>query len=169
MIQCKECGATQLEGALFCSECGRFLMEDNLKATDVLPFSDYSHRPPPPPPEDYRLITVPEGKNITFVIPHSRHRRVMALTGQIRVGRDSSETGDFPELDLTVENGVELGVSRLHATIQWSNHGLVLIDLDSTNGTFLNNYRLPSKRPYPLRSGDEIRFGELLIHVFYDS
>ncbi len=168
MIQCKECGATQYEGALFCSECGRFLMEDGRAATDVLPFSDYGHRPPPPPPDDFRLEALPEAKNITFVIPHSRHRRVIGLAGQIRVGRSGSETDDFPELDLTDENGAELGVSRVHATIQWSNHGLVLIDLESTNGTLLNNYRLPPKRPYPLRSGDEIRFGDLLIHVFFE-
>ena len=153
---------------MFCSECGRFLMEDGRKATDVLPFSDYSHRPPPPPTENFKLESSANHKKITFVIPHSRHRHVVALSGQIRIGRGGSETDDFPELDLSEENGAELGVSRLHATIQWSNHGLVLMDLESTNGTLLNNYRLPAKRPYPLRSGDEIRFGDLLIHIFFD-
>lgn len=153
---------------MFCSECGRFLMEDGRKATDVLPFSDYSHRPPPPPTENFKLESSANHKKITFVIPHSRQRHVVALSGQIRIGRGGSETDDFPELDLSEENGAELGVSRLHATIQWSNHGLVLMDLESTNGTLLNNYRLPAKRPYPLRSGDEIRFGDLLIHIFFD-
>ncbi|MBK8988032.1 MAG: FHA domain-containing protein [Chloroflexi bacterium] len=155
---------------MFCSECGRFLLEDDRKATDVLPFSDYySHRPPPPPTEDFQLETGADHKKITFVIPHSRNRHVMELVGQIRIGRGSTDTDDTPELDLAEENGAELGVSRLHATIQWSNHGLVLIDLESTNGTLLNNHRLPAKRPYPLRSGDEIRFGDLLIHIFFDA
>lgn len=168
MIQCKECGATQYAGALFCSECGNFLMEDERKTTDVLPFSEYGHRPPPLPPESYRLISPETPKEVMFVVPHCRRRHILSLVDQIRVGRSGSKTGDIPELDLGEDNGAELGVSRLHATIQFSNHGLVLLDLESTNGTFLNNHRLPAKRPYPLQSGDEIRFGDLLVHIFFD-
>jgi pSer/pThr/pTyr-binding forkhead associated (FHA) protein len=168
MIQCNECGAPQLEGALFCSECGRFLINDIAKSTDVLPFTDYAFRTPPPPSENFILEDTPQAKKMTFVVPHSRRRHVMLLHNQIRVGRGGTETGDIPELDLADENGAELGVSRLHATIQWSNHGVVLIDLESTNGTLLNNYRLPAKRPYVLHSGDEVRFGDLLVHVFFD-
>jgi pSer/pThr/pTyr-binding forkhead associated (FHA) protein len=75
----------------------------------------------------------------------------------------------LPELDLTKDRGSDFGVSRLHASIQASNRGVVLIDLGSTNGTLLNNYRLPPDLPYPLHNGDEIRFGRLLVHVFFET
>jgi pSer/pThr/pTyr-binding forkhead associated (FHA) protein len=45
----------------------------------------------------------------------------------------------------------------------------MLIDLESTNGTLLNNYRLSPHEPYPLHSGDEIRFGDLLVHLFLNT
>ncbi|RMG97323.1 MAG: FHA domain-containing protein, partial [Chloroflexi bacterium] len=66
------------------------------------------------------------------------------------------------------DNGGDKGVSRLHATIQYSNHGIVLIDLGSTNGTMLNNYRLAAEQPYLLNNGDEIRCGDLLMHIFFE-
>ena len=86
------------------------------------------------------------------------------MQDELRIGRASSEF--VPEVDLTDDDGAEKGVSRLHAKIQSVQEGVVLIDLDSTNGTLLNNYRLPPNEPYPVHSGDEIRFGDLLVHLF---
>jgi pSer/pThr/pTyr-binding forkhead associated (FHA) protein len=83
---------------------------------------------------------------------------------ELRIGRASSEL--VPEVDLTDDDGAQKGVSRLHAKIQSVQEGLVLIDLNSTNGTLLNNHLLPPQEPYPLNSGDEIRFGDLLVHLF---
>jgi pSer/pThr/pTyr-binding forkhead associated (FHA) protein len=56
----------------------------------------------------------------------------------------------------------------MHAAFQLSKQGVVLIDLGSTNGTSLNNARLPARQPFVVQSGDEVRFGDLLIHVFFD-
>ena len=42
------------------------------------------------------------------------------------------------------------------------------MDLNSVNGTWVNNYRLSPRLPYALRSGDELKLGELVIHVFYE-
>jgi hypothetical protein len=167
MIQCNECGASQYEGALFCSECGRFLIDTSGKTT-VLPFSDFFHHSPPPPLVEHNLEPTSDPKHIMFIIPASRRRRLLDLVDQIRVGRADPDSGVRPELDLSDDGGIDKGVSRLHAAIQSTAQGVVLIDLGSTNGTLLNNYRLPAERPYPLRSGDEIRFGDLLLHVFFD-
>lgn len=168
MIRCKECHAIQYEGALFCSECGKALVIEEREGSDVLPFTEYAPLMPQGMPADCQLIFLDEPKDITFVIPKKRLRRVVPLTDQILVGRAGHELDDMPELDLSEQGGVELGVSRTHAAIQWSNYGLVLMDLGSTNGTILNNHRLPAKRPFPLHSGDEIRFGDLLVHIFFD-
>lgn len=60
----------------------------------------------------------------------------------------------------------DLGVSRQHAQINFSG-AYTLVDLSSTNGTWLNQARLVPHRPYPLNSGDEVRLGSLRLNVYY--
>lgn len=163
-MKCSDCGASQEEGALFCNECGGFLLEEAGKITAVLPFSEFANRPPPPPLGEEALAPTKVVQQITLVVPSSRRRFKLKVQDEIQIGRASSEL--VPEVDLTDDDGAEKGVSRLHAKIQAVQEGLVLIDLESTNGTLLNNYRLPPHEPYPVQSGDEIRFGDLLVHLF---
>ncbi len=167
MIKCKDCGAEQIAGALFCSECGGFMLDESGNAeTNVLPFSEFAFHAPPRPLTQDAPQTAANPTKITIVIPGSRRRLQLDVDGEIRIGRSTSKA--VLELDLTADQAVELGVSRLHAVIKPSNNGLALLDLDSTNGTYLNTYRIPPHQPYPLHSGDEIRFGDLLIHLFFD-
>ncbi len=166
MNKCSECGASQPEGTLFCNECGGFLLLETGEITGVLPFSAFANLPPPPPLSKEALLPADTSQHITLVVPSSRRRLKLVLQGDIRVGRASPEL--VPEIDLTDDDGAEKGISRLHAKIQSVQKGVVLIDLDSTNGTLLNNYRLPPQKPYPLHSGDEIRFGDLLVHIFFN-
>lgn len=167
MTKCSDCGASQEEGALFCSECGGFLLVEEGETTAVLPFSEFATRPPPPPLTEEALTPVDRPKDILLVVPSSRRRFRLVVQNELQIGRASSNL--VPEVDLTEDDGAEKGVSRLHAKIQVVEEGFVLIDLDSTNGTLLNNYRLSPHEPYPLRSGDEIRFGDLLVHLFLNT
>jgi len=166
MIRCRDCGATQFEGALYCSECGRNLLADQRQATDVLPFSEFAHKAPPPPIAEPEITKLERAKPITFMVPSSRNRYTLVLHDQIKIGRVTGEASEN-NLDLSEDNGTELGVSRNHAMLQWSNQGIIIMDIGSTNGTFLNNHHLPAHKPYPLQSGDELRFGELLVHIFF--
>lgn len=52
------------------------------------------------------------------------------------------------------------GVSNQHASIQWIGSQWILRDLGSRNGTLHNGMRVDPAHPRPLRSGDEIAFGE---------
>jgi hypothetical protein len=168
MIKCSECGFSEYEGALFCNECGALLITTQDGETAQLPFSNTLQDPVPPSLLGQELGPILEARQVTFVIPSSGRRVSLHLQGEIRVGRADPSKGFTPELDLTGDNGVEYGVSRLHATIQSSHRGVALVDLSSTNGTLLNNYRLPPDLPYPLHNGDEIRFGRLLVHLFFE-
>ncbi|MFN3762975.1 MAG: FHA domain-containing protein [Anaerolineae bacterium] len=58
------------------------------------------------------------------------------------------------------------GISRRHARLLRRPDGWFLEDLQSTNGTFLNENRLPPGQPVPLSHGDLIRLGQLTM-VFY--
>jgi hypothetical protein len=168
MIRCKECGSAQFEGALFCSECGSDLLKDGQTTTAVLPFSDRLAPPTPSSLSANDLTPVTQPQTFTFVIPSSGRRIAVTSASQILVGRNDPIRGVNPQLDLTPDGGGKHGVSRLHATIQITAKGPVLIDYESTNGTMLNNYRLPAEMPYLLHTGDEIRFGHLLVHIFFE-
>jgi pSer/pThr/pTyr-binding forkhead associated (FHA) protein len=143
------------------------LAETSAKTTVVLPFSDFAQQSPQPPLAGFKPEPFPESQPITFIIPSSRRRFKMEMTDQIRVGRPDTVSGILPELNLADDDAAEMGVSRMHAVIQASNQGLVIIDLGSTNGTLLNNSPLSPQLPYPLRNGDEIRFGDLLVHILF--
>ena len=91
--------------------------------------------------------------------------------------RSPSETLTFPLLKKTTvlgrlhTNDVVLedpNVSRVHAEIKLEKDGYAIRDLGSTNGTRVNNYPIPPHLPFALNSGDEIKLGNLLIHVFFE-
>lgn len=58
-------------------------------------------------------------------------------------------------------NGVIIGegISRLHAKINRQEHHYYIEDLNSTNGTFLNEQLLEYHQPESLNKNDKIRFG----------
>lgn len=54
--------------------------------------------------------------------------------------------------------------SSHHAEMRPSGQGYSIIDLDSTNGTFVNNQRLDRNVPRPLANGDRIRIGDTVFN-----
>jgi hypothetical protein len=72
-----------------------------------------------------------------------------------------------PTIDLTAYGAQELGVSRQHAKITYVNGTYHLVDLDSTNGTWLNEEKLVSFKPRPVKSTDQIRLGQLRLFIFF--
>jgi len=89
--------------------------------------------------------------------------RVLLLSAdrEILVGRLDSAHGIFPELDMTVDGGLEEGVSRRHARIYMRDGTCFVEDLDSTNGSFLNGDRITPYLPYAFHDGDVLSFGSL--------
>jgi len=79
---------------------------------------------------------------------------------KIVVDKRRVSIGRTGENDIVLENR---GVSRKHATIEFSESGAVLIDNESLNGTFLNDRRVTEEI---LRDRDQITIGkyQLLFH-----
>jgi len=71
----------------------------------------------------------------------------------------------YPEIDLTDELALEAGVSRRHACIYRRGNDVEVEDLGSINGTLLNGKRLAPYIPEPLKDGDQLQLGKLLIEV----
>ena len=79
---------------------------------------------------------------------------------RIKPGRNT--LGRQPENDILISDE---SASRRHAEIYCHDNTLVITDLDSTNGTFVNRQRLA--QPLILRSGDQIRIGQEMANVTY--
>jgi pSer/pThr/pTyr-binding forkhead associated (FHA) protein len=93
---------------------------------------------------------------------------------EITVGRIDPARNAFPDIDLTPYQGESAGVSRLHARliigVGEANSGgqLFIEDLQSTNGTLVNKQKLQAGQRFPLKNGDEIRFGRIAL-IYYSS
>jgi pSer/pThr/pTyr-binding forkhead associated (FHA) protein len=87
------------------------------------------------------------------------------LNKAIHMGRLDPASDVFPEIDLTNDNGLEKGVSRRHARILKREGTVVVEDLGSINGTFINGKRLAPYLPEVLHHGDQLQLGKLLIEV----
>jgi pSer/pThr/pTyr-binding forkhead associated (FHA) protein len=92
------------------------------------------------------------------------HIESLSNTGYI-IGRSDEQKQHAPDIDLSDYDGLKKGVSRRHAVLVRYEGFAQIIDLHSSNGTFLNGERLQPDNPYPLAQGDELRFGSLLVQV----
>jgi len=59
-------------------------------------------------------------------------------------------------------------VSRLHAQFEFDHQQVYIMDLGSTNGTYLNNHPLEPNKQARLRAGDEINIGNVALLLFDD-
>jgi serine/threonine protein kinase len=85
------------------------------------------------------------------------------LLDEVVVGRTDPMLPHPPDVDLQPYGGGSAGVSRHHAQFLHRPEGWFLEDLQSTNGTYLNEVRLLPRRPVRLNSGDLVRFGQLTL------
>lgn len=83
------------------------------------------------------------------------------------IGRCDTINGNAPEVDLAPFDAFTKGVSRKHALITVKNQRLMLRDLNSTNGTRLNNMICAPGEEYRLRHGDELLLGQLKLQVSF--
>jgi hypothetical protein len=90
---------------------------------------------------------------------------VKTVDGELVVGRADSVTHYMPDIDLTPFGAYRLGLSRRHATILAQENTLLVKDLQSRNGTFVNGKAVPKGGTHPLRNGDSVRFGNLTLQI----
>jgi pSer/pThr/pTyr-binding forkhead associated (FHA) protein len=87
------------------------------------------------------------------------------LNKVIQLGRLDPASNIFPDVDLTPDGVQAQGVSRRHASIFKQRAAVVVEDLGSINGTFVNGKRLDPYLPETLKDGDILQLGRLLIKV----
>ena len=113
---------------------------------------------------DKSLIPV---DGISFYIMRLSKVIVVQPQGDFFIGRYSEEDLWNPQVNLADLDGFANGVSRRHAMIRPLKHGYEITDLQSTNGTTLNDYRLVPNKAYPLAPGAQLSIGKENIIVIY--
>jgi len=91
---------------------------------------------------------------LQVIEPRSRRGSSYGLADEITLGRSPG---------CTVAMTDDAFISNLHARVYVSNGEVVLEDLGSTNGTYLNGDRVQGVRP--LRKGDRIQLGRTVLEA----
>ena len=86
--------------------------------------------------------------------------------GQNIVGRADPSENILPEINLE-QFDVDAKVSRRHALISKTSDKVVIEDLGSLNGTFINrSLRLEKGMLHELEDGDEVLIGKVMLRFF---
>ncbi len=80
----------------------------------------------------------------------SFHGKEIPLVSEIKLGRDKSN-------DIVLDDKL---VSRNHALLQKIKEDYFIKDLDSSNGTFVNDQKVPKNKYVKLKKNDVIRIGK---------
>ncbi|MDM8521182.1 FHA domain-containing protein [Anaerolineales bacterium HSG6] len=166
MIKCPFCEAEQVDNTIFCSECGVYLLEDERRGTEALDFDEMDWGDEHEEPQAVEVK--PENnlqQSIHLKIGDGIREIEASLAKAIHLGRLDPASDVFPEVDLSDESGLEKGVSRRHARIIKRDETVVVEDLGSINGTFVNGKRLAPYLPETLNDGDQLQLGNLVIEI----
>jgi len=166
MIKCPNCQAKYPENALFCDECGAYLLRDDQKETIAMVVAKATWMDRGEMSEfPGERGTFPLGLRLT--IPDSGRNLEVPLTKRLNIGRLDPASNSFPEIDLTNDGGLEKGVSRRHVQITRRGDKVFVEDLGSMNGTSLNLKKLAPYLPQLLKSGDKLQLGRLMLQVSF--
>jgi ribosomal protein L40E len=160
-VFCWQCGAPNPSQAMLCNRCGAVLKTGSNAATRQLDANDQNK------PEQYTvdsilLFRVRDAEDVIQMRPQT-------LDHEIIVGRADAAGVVMPDVDLSDYGAAELGVSRMHMTVSFDRETetILVTDMDSANGVFVNGQRLAAKEKRVLRDGDQLRLAELVINVFF--
>lgn len=182
MLTCTGCHSQQYNGTIFCPLCGKSLLLDDQQPVStaslrrkkasgsrLLP-SGSGQLPGAHGPLVVGAVAAPAptavtGRELRATLLNNGRQIKLSLQRPILVGRSDSNHTFTPDLDLSKDGGFDGGVSRRHARITPKDAEIFIEDLDSSNGTFVNNQRVAAKTCQPLRVGDELRLGSMLIRI----
>ena len=151
MHTCARCGAPYMTNTLFCESCGAPLHVRHESAH----LSERFPEPGSGPLRSALLEMSTTGRVIELQLTHE----------EIVLGRAATRLIKEPAIDLTEDGALEKGVSRRHARLLLQGADLLVEDLNSSNGTWVNDVRLRANQPFPVKHGDHIRLGRLRMRI----
>ena len=164
MIICTNCQHKNVAGAMFCAECGAQL--DGVETlvtqaiTDEQIAEELSRKSPRPD-----LSSSPPNSWISLHLMDSGKILPLASRNEFTLGRLSEGQPIMPDIDLTPYQAYASGVSRLHVVVKRDADRVLVMDLGSSNGTYVNGRRINPHVEESLNHGDILALGKLKIQV----
>jgi pSer/pThr/pTyr-binding forkhead associated (FHA) protein/ribosomal protein L40E len=155
---CEKCFHENLLNAEMCNKCGARL-------NGMFTLDDANLNPEPAFPKPPVSIKPEEGF-FTFYIPGFDQPFKLPFREEAIIGRHQ-QGSPMPDVDLTPYHGYLAGISRHHAQLKIVDKEVMVTDLGSSNGTWVNEFKLPPHSIHPLRSGDMLRLGNLLLFIYF--
>ncbi len=167
MIVCPNCQHNNLDGTVFCVECGMQLSGVQSIVTQNISADDW-----PSPPLEKKKPLVQTRDLDTWASLHLLDSGQILPLGdrsEFTLGRVSEAQPIMPDIDLTPYQAYANGVSRLHAVLKREGQRVFVMDLGSSNGTYLNGKRLTPNVDQTLNHGDLLSLGKLKIQILLKS
>jgi hypothetical protein len=165
MIICPNCQHKEMSGAIYCSKCGAQLIDmtmttHKIHTAETRQEAEATGTQPPPP---VRLQSW-----ISLHMMESGQILPLADRTEFSLGRSAEGQPIVPDVDLSPFNAYASGVSRLHAVLKLIKNKIIIMDLGSSNGTYLNGTRLAPYIETPVVHGDILYLGKLKIQLLIE-
>jgi len=165
MIICPSCQHENLDGTVFCSDCGM-----QLTGIDPIVTQNISEEMAELT-EDIKTAVLPKDLDAWASIHLVDSGQILPLAdrAEFTLGRISEAQPIMPDIDLTPYQAYASGVSRLHAVIKHEREQVYVMDLGSSNGTYLNGKRLKPNTKQILSHGNMLALGKLKIQILLEN
>ncbi len=151
-VVCPRCGHPNSEAANYCSSCGFDLYRAQSHEESTTEHAAVAEDDPTPAEPE-------SAATATFVV-----KRGAMAGSRYSVSKKFTTIGRHPESDIFLD---DVTVSRRHAEVHRDGEAILISDVGSLNGTYLNRTRIES---ISLRSGDEVQIGKFkLVFLTGDS
>jgi pSer/pThr/pTyr-binding forkhead associated (FHA) protein len=172
MVICPNCQSKNMLGAIFCQDCGvQLLSEDGAMVGREAARSETQTVPEPVHASSAAQVapSVPPGAKVALYLQERNEILPLIDREEITLGRAIEGQPIIPDLDLTPYNGYEKGVSRLHVSIRIDGNQVIVTDLGSANGTWVNGSKLLPNQSQAIAHGDMLALGKLHTQVLIRS
>ncbi|MBI3162386.1 MAG: FHA domain-containing protein [Chloroflexi bacterium] len=165
MIVCPNCSNKNMDGAMFCAECGSQLGEGDSLITQTISTDKFEHARKGNAHNDmYQSFDGSDAWGSLHLLDTGQVLPLSAKS-EFTLGRVSEGQPIMPDIDLSPYQAYAAGVSRLHAVIKRAGDRILFLDLGSANGTYINGKRLAPNAEQALVHGDVVALGKLKLQI----
>jgi hypothetical protein len=158
-----------MDGAVFCSECGAAVVSNEALTTQTIKAAVTGQMGAVATATVLPSPAAVQDNWVTLHLLDTGQMLPLAERNEFTIGRASDGQPIMPDIDLSPYQAYSSGVSRLHAVIRRGVSQVVLTDLESANGTFVNGRRIAPNEEQPLAHGDVVALGKLKIQILLKS
>lgn len=166
MILCSNCKHPNMDGSMFCAECGAQLSGKDTLTTQNISTEEFKRAGGVELPK-YDKYQPFDGQDAWGSLHLLDTGQVIPLSekNEFTLGRVSEGQPIMPDIDLSQYQAYAAGVSRLHGIVRKGNNQIIFMDLGSANGSFINGKRLTPNEEQFLNHGDVVSLGKLKIQI----